>query len=123
MSQKQKIVCIRPPMSADANAEDESELLASTLALDTSLSDLAEQSPRLIALGWVIDGRAGSLCCQRQKEDPLKTIIPANYADQVYALAQAIHDLPEFLREMLADALPLVENRVTRPQDAPEGKR
>ena len=42
----------------------------------------------------------------------MKTIIPANYADQVYALAQAIHDLPEFLREMLADALPLVENRV-----------
>jgi hypothetical protein len=54
MSQKQKIICIRPPMSADANAEDESELDASTLALDTSLSDLAEPSPRLVALGWAI---------------------------------------------------------------------
>lgn len=75
------------------------ELHASAAALDASLSQTAEQCPRLRAIGWCIDGTPGSLCCV-QESDSNKMVILPTAQEQAKTLAWAIHSLPAVLVEV-----------------------
>lgn len=122
-----KIVSIRRSMPADAEAEDGRELYASAAALDACLTDLSEQSPRLVALAWCVDGTPGSLCAVRASDSETLIVRP-DTQDQLKALAVVVEGLPELLRETFEVQMDWIRAKraleaAESPLDAPEPQR
>ena len=90
-----KVINIRAPREA---AENE-ELHGGTAALNTALEQIAEAHPRLVALGWVIEGHTGSFCAIKGSD--VKLVLQANHREQMAALATIIESLPDEVLEVI----------------------
>lgn len=118
-----KVVSIR----ALRDSADDTELHASAAALNASLGQKAEACPKLVAIGWCVNGTPGSVCGIRATDSKQMVILPST-RDQMKELARVIRDFPEPLRTAFELQMDLIRIRrqqqaARMPQDAPAEKR
>jgi len=117
-----KIVSIRP-MPAEA---DGMELDASNRAVNECLGQIAEQSPRLIALAWVVRGNVGSVAALRET-DTDRMVIQPTAQESATNLAWAIHALPSALVDVFMAELAEIRARIEVARQgsnsSPDGQR
>lgn len=89
-----------PIHSSSVTADD--ELWMASRVLNEALQQIADTSPRLRALGWIVDGTPGSLSTMgeinnKYGQNVKPAIIMPNTRERVEALAYAICTLPKML--------------------------
>ena len=81
--------------------DDVVELETGRTVLHTSLLQISQAFPGLLAIAWVGNGPLGSLTAIRSANDPQKLVFAPSTVEQTRALATFIADLPDGVQEML----------------------
>jgi len=92
--------------------DDDAELHMSAAALKLAVSQVADACPRLVGVGWIVNGKSGALAVVRE-ESSTRMVLPDDAKEQCKCIAQAIAALPDFVAERVNLELTIILDEKT----------